>query len=111
MKLNRATLYRQQGYSNRLERPEEYGEDQMYDSGVYGYDYGFENGDYFLDLDSVDGLKGDPGPPVSITAIIIIIIFNSWCVFVCASQSVVFKTFPRQAGAKFCMNNEPNDKT
>lgn len=71
MKLNGATLYRQQGYNNQLERLEEYGEEQTYDSGVYGYDYGFEDGDYFLDYDGFDGLKGDPGPPVSISAVIL----------------------------------------
>lgn len=70
MKLSSATLYRQQGYNNQLERLEEYGEDRTYDSGVYGYEYGFEDGDYFLDYDSFDGLKGDPGPPVSVSGII-----------------------------------------
>lgn len=70
MKLNSATLYRQQGNNNQLERLEEYGEERTYDSGVYGYDYGFEDGDYFLDYDGLDGLKGDPGPPVSVSAVI-----------------------------------------
>lgn len=69
-KLNGATLYRQQGYSNQLEHVEEYGEERTYDTGVYGYDYGFEDGDYFLDYDGLDGLKGDPGPPVSVSAVI-----------------------------------------
>ncbi|KAK3547779.1 hypothetical protein QTP86_029937 [Hemibagrus guttatus] len=63
MKLNSATLYRQQGYNNQLERLEEYGEERTYDSGVYGYDYGLEDGEYILDYDGFDGLKGDPGPP------------------------------------------------
>ncbi|KAI5609246.1 collagen alpha-1(XXVII) chain B isoform X2 [Silurus asotus] len=65
VKLNGVTLYRQQGYNNQLERLEEYGEERTYDSGVYGYDYGLEDGDYFLDYDGFDGLKGDPGPPGS----------------------------------------------
>lgn len=65
--LNGATLYRQQGYNNQLEPLEEYGEERTFDSG---YDYGFEDGDYFLDYDGLDGLKGDPGPPVSVSFII-----------------------------------------
>lgn len=69
MKLSAATLYRQHGYGNQLERPEKYAEERIYDSGVYGYDYGIEDGDYFLDYDGFDGLKGDPGPPVSVSAI------------------------------------------
>lgn len=69
-KPNSATLYRQQGYNNQMERTEEYGEEQTYDSGVYGYEYGFEDGDYFLNYDGFDGLKGDPGPPVSVSVII-----------------------------------------
>lgn len=78
MKLNGATLYRQQGYNNQLERLEEYGEERTYDSGVYGYDYGLEDGDYFLDYDGFDGLKGDPGPPVSVSAV-----SSSACVCLC----------------------------
>lgn len=70
MKLNGATLYRHQGYNNQLEHLEEYDEERTYESGVYGYDYGIEDGDYFLDYDGFDGLKGDPGPPVSVSAII-----------------------------------------
>lgn len=69
MKLSAATLYRQHGYGNQLEPPEKYAEERTYDSGVYGYDYGIEDGDYFLDYDGFDGLKGDPGPPVSVSAI------------------------------------------
>lgn len=110
MKLNGATLYRQQGYNNQLERLEEYGEERTYDSGVYGYDYGFEDGDYFLDYDGFEGLKGDPGPPVSVSVIIlyfmcVCVCMSKWCFF------FFFKTFQRQAGANFCMKNEPNGKT
>lgn len=86
MKLNGTTLYRQQGYNNQLERLEEYGEERTYDSGVYGYDYGFEDGDYFLDYDGFEGLKGDPGPPVSVSVIILYFM----CVCVCMSKWCFF---------------------
>ncbi|KAI4900908.1 hypothetical protein NFI96_007430 [Prochilodus magdalenae] len=73
LKVNGATLYRQRGDPNQLERSREDGGERTYDSGDsegYGYDYGFEEGDYFLEYDSFDGLKGDPGPPVSVSSFI-----------------------------------------
>lgn len=39
---------------------------ENYDSGLYGYDYGFQDGEYFFDYESVDFMKGDPGLPVSL---------------------------------------------
>uniref|UniRef100_A0A8B9KN10 Thrombospondin-like N-terminal domain-containing protein n=1 Tax=Astyanax mexicanus TaxID=7994 RepID=A0A8B9KN10_ASTMX len=67
LKVNGATLYRQphHHHSHQEHSPED-DEEQPYDPGDsdgYGYDYGLEEGDYFLEYDSSDGLKGDPGPP------------------------------------------------
>ncbi|KAJ3599529.1 hypothetical protein NHX12_033488 [Muraenolepis orangiensis] len=58
---NRTTLYRH----NQLDTTEEQGPDDSYDSvDAEGYDYGYEEPDYFYDYDGFLGPKGDPGPEV-----------------------------------------------
>ena len=58
---NRSTLYRHE----QLDPEEETGADTSYDeAGAGGYDYGYDEPDYFYDYEGFLGLKGDPGPEV-----------------------------------------------
>ncbi|CDQ60865.1 unnamed protein product [Oncorhynchus mykiss] len=61
---NGTTLYRE----NQVETSEEHGKEEAYDVDMGGYDYGYEDPDYFYgDYDEAfPGPKGEPGPPVSV---------------------------------------------
>nr|XP_046209375.1 collagen alpha-1(XXIV) chain isoform X2 [Oncorhynchus gorbuscha] len=58
---NGTTLYRE----NQVETSEEHGQEEAYDVDMGGYDYGYEDPDYFYgDYDeALPGPKGEPGPP------------------------------------------------
>lgn len=60
-KANRTTLYRH----NQLDISEEHGLDASYvNVDAEGYDYGYEEQDYFYDYEGFLGPKGDPGSEV-----------------------------------------------
>lgn len=60
---NGTTLYRE----NHVDDSEQHDPDGSYDdTDTGGYDYGFEDSDYFYDYEEgFPGPQGDPGPPVS----------------------------------------------
>lgn len=64
VKVNGTVLYREESSSNVLDTSEEGMHETGYSDG-YGYDYGFDEDEYFLEYDGFIGPKGDPGPPVS----------------------------------------------
>lgn len=64
VKVNGTVLYREESSYNHVDTSEEGMHDTGYSDG-YGYDYGFDEDEYFFDYDGFIGPKGDPGPPVS----------------------------------------------
>lgn len=62
LKINGTTLYRE----NQVDASEERGMDGSYDDvDMGGYDYGYEEPEYFYDYEGgFTGPKGEPGPPV-----------------------------------------------
>lgn len=68
LKVNGTVLYREESSYNLVEQSEEQVQEGTPDVGYsegYGYDYGFEEDEYFFDYDGSVGPKGEPGPPVS----------------------------------------------
>lgn len=63
LRANSTTLYRE----NQVDTSEQHDLDGSYDDvDMGGYDYGYEEPDFFYDYeDSLRGPKGEPGPPVS----------------------------------------------
>lgn len=63
LKVNGTTMYRE----NQVDTSEEHDLDGSYDDlDMGGYDYGYEDPDFFYDYeDGLRGPKGEPGPPVS----------------------------------------------
>lgn len=68
LKVNGTVLYREESSYNLVDQSEEQVQEGTPDAGYsegYGYDYGFEEDEYFFDYDGFVGPKGEPGPPVS----------------------------------------------
>lgn len=60
LRTNGTTLYRE----NQVDTSEEHGQYGSYDVDMGGYDYGYEEPEYFYDYDgTLHGPKGEPGPP------------------------------------------------
>lgn len=98
---NGTTLYRDPGAHNQVDDSEEYPLEAPYDTGdadTYGYDYGYEEGDYFFEYDGLNGPKGEPGPPVSLLPIFFPFLFSLLIMLLCLHQFCgSFKVFQTSA--------------
>uniref|UniRef100_A0A8C9T7K9 Thrombospondin-like N-terminal domain-containing protein n=1 Tax=Scleropages formosus TaxID=113540 RepID=A0A8C9T7K9_SCLFO len=61
-----STLYRDfLGNENQVDDSDDHSLEMEYDVDMGNYDYGYEEAEYSLNYDGLQGSKGDPGPPVS----------------------------------------------
>ncbi|KPP72245.1 hypothetical protein Z043_108770, partial [Scleropages formosus] len=60
-----STLYRDfLGNENQVDDSDDHSLEMEYDVDMGNYDYGYEEAEYSLNYDGLQGSKGDPGPPV-----------------------------------------------